>query len=133
LRCYELCLILHADIIEDALDSILNNLTDIISKHKGRLLKIDKWGKKNFKYPIKKNTKGIYCFLYFQGNNEVLREIDRSIRFNESIVRYNNIRIEDNSMNEDSSPAASEANASVLPHDAPETADATTPENSETN
>lgn len=94
MKGYELCLMLHADVSEDAIESLLNSLSETISKHKGSVLKIDKWGRKNFKYTIKKQTKGYYCFLYYMGNNDILREIDRAVRFNESILRYTTIRLE---------------------------------------
>ena len=94
MRGYELCLMLHADLGEEAIESLLNNLNKIISKHKGSVLKIDKWGRKNFKYTIKKQTKGYYCFLYYMGNNDILHEIDRTVRFNESVLRFNTILLE---------------------------------------
>jgi len=57
-------------------------------------LKTEKWGKKNFKYVIKKQSKGQYCFLVFEAETSALKEIERSIMYNETILRYNFIRLE---------------------------------------
>ena len=101
LRGYELCLIFHPETSEEDIDNILNSLSKSISKLKGSILKTDKWGKKSLKYHIKRQSKGYYCFLYYMGNNEILREIERSVRFNESVLRYNAIRLEKNFTVED--------------------------------
>ncbi len=107
LRGYELCLIFHSDVSEENIDSLINTLSESIIKHKGTVLKAEKWGKKNFKFLIKKQSKGFYCFLYFEGNNEILRDIERIVKYKEIILRYNTIRLE-KTINLDESKEASE-------------------------
>jgi small subunit ribosomal protein S6 len=94
LRIYELCLILHNDTDEEKQDQILKAITDIVARNSGSVLKSDKWGKKNFKYAIRKQSKGHYCFITFESDASALKEIERSIMYNESILRYNFIRLE---------------------------------------
>jgi len=94
LRIYELCLILHNDTTEEQQDQILQSIADIIAQHSGSVLKTEKWGKKNFKFVIKKQSKGHYCFLIFEAATAALKEIERSIMYNELILRYNFIRLE---------------------------------------
>ena len=94
MRIYELCLITHNDTSEEQQDQILQSVGEIIAKHKGTVLKTEKWGKKNFKYVIKKQSKGHYCFLVFESEASALKEIERSIMYNETILRYNFIRLE---------------------------------------
>ena len=96
MRGYELCLILHPDTNEDQIHALTDNLSDLITKNKGRILKTENWGKKNFKYHIKKQTKGFYCFLYYLGNSKILGEIERVVRYNESILRYNTLLLDKN-------------------------------------
>jgi len=96
LRGYELCIIIHPDAADTDIDGIISSLSESISKHKGRVHKTDKWGRKNFKYPIKKQSKGYYCFIYYTGNNEIIRDIERLVKFNELILRYNTIRMDKN-------------------------------------
>lgn len=109
MRGYELCLIFHSEISEEDIENILNSLSKSISKHKGSILKTEKWGKKNLKYNIKKQSKGYYCFLYYMGNNEILREIERVVRFNESVLRHNTVRLEKNITFEDTKKASQTA------------------------
>ena len=94
MRIYELCLILHSDTVEEQQERLLQSITEIIAGHKGSVLKTEKWGKKNFKYVIRKQSKGHYCFLVFEAPVAALKDIERTIMYNESILRYNFIRLE---------------------------------------
>lgn len=70
------------------------SIAAIVARHGGSVLKTEKWGKKSFKYVIKKQSKGHYCFVIFESQAPALPEIERSIMYNESILRYNFIRLE---------------------------------------
>jgi len=94
LRGYELCLIFHPEVNDEKIDTTLTSVREAIENLKGSILKIEKWGKKNLKYPIKKNPKGYYCFVSFVGLKSILTEIDRLFRYNESVLRYNNVCLE---------------------------------------
>jgi len=119
LRGYELCIIIHPDAAETDIDGIISSLSESISKHKGRVLKTDKWGRKNFKYQIKKQSKGFYCFIYYTGTTDTIRDIERLVKYNELILRYNTIRMEKNSVIEEVEKA--EAAEKVEAAQAPET------------
>jgi len=88
LRGYELCLIFQPETADSDIATIVNGIDELIVRHKGSVLKHEKWGKKNLKYQIKKQSKGFYYFLYFMADPPVLRELDRIIRYNEAIMRY---------------------------------------------
>ncbi len=94
MRIYELCLIIHNDTTDEQQDQMLQSITDIIGQQSGSVLKTEKWGRKNFKFVIKKQSKGHYCFLVFEAAVTALKEIERSIMYNESILRYTFIRLE---------------------------------------
>jgi small subunit ribosomal protein S6 len=125
LRGYELCLIIHPDASDYDIETMLNGITDIITRNKGTALKTEKWGKKSLKFTIKKQTKGIYCFVYFTGTNTILREIDRSVRYNESILRYATLALDKRFSIENAPQQAAEHIADAAPTDsspAPDTA-----------
>jgi small subunit ribosomal protein S6 len=95
LRGYETCLITHPEISEEAMESLLGKLHNSISSHNGKVLKTEKWGKKRLQYPIKKQQKANFCFLCYMGNNQILDEISHFLRFNENVLRYQTVKIED--------------------------------------
>jgi small subunit ribosomal protein S6 len=87
-------LIFHNDTTDEQQDQMFQSIADIIAPHSGSVLKTEKWGKKSFKFVIKKQSKGHYCFLVFEAAVTALKEIERHIMYNESILRYNFIRLE---------------------------------------
>jgi ribosomal protein S6 len=52
-------------------------------------------GQKRLQYPIKKQQKANFCFLCYMGNNQILDEISHFLRFNENVLRYQTVKIED--------------------------------------
>ena len=95
MRGYETCLITHPEISEEVMEALLSKLHDSISNHNGKVLKTEKWGKKRLQFPIKKQQKANYCFLCYLGNNQILDEISHFLRFNENVLRYQTVKIED--------------------------------------
>ncbi len=96
MRAYELCLILQSDISDDNIENLINNFSKKIEGSEGTILSVDKQGRKSLKYPIKKQHKGFYCFIQYRGNNNCLAEINRLLKFNDQVLRFNNILIKEN-------------------------------------
>jgi small subunit ribosomal protein S6 len=78
------------------MDELLSALGVSVAKYNGSVLKTEKWGKRNLKYAIKKHTKGNFCFIFFTGTAETLKDIDRVVRYNEQIMRYTVIKLDKN-------------------------------------
>jgi small subunit ribosomal protein S6 len=91
---YETLVIAHPDISDEELQELIDKLKNVISLTKGESLKIDKWGKRKLAYKIKGFSKGFFLIVYFLGNQDVLQEIDRLLRFNERILRYQTVKID---------------------------------------
>jgi len=96
LKGYELCIIFQPDASDAVMDELLSALGVAVAKYSGSMLKTEKWGKRNLKYAIKKHTKGNFCFMFFTGTAETLKEIDRVVRYNEQIMRYTVIKLAKN-------------------------------------
>ena len=91
---YETLVIAHPDISDEELQELIDKLKNVISLTKGESLKIDKWGKRKLAYKIKGFSKGFFLIVYFLGNQDVLQAIDRLLRFNERILRYQTVKID---------------------------------------
>ncbi|HPD60825.1 MAG TPA: 30S ribosomal protein S6 [Thermodesulfobacteriota bacterium] len=91
---YETLVIAHPDIPDEELQEFIDKIKNVISRTKGEFLKIDKWGKRKLVYKIKGLSKGVFFIVYFLGNQDVLQEIDRLLRFNERILRYQTVKID---------------------------------------
>ncbi len=95
MRGYELCLILQHETTEESIDQKIKNLQEKAVSNGGDIIKIEKWGKRSLKYAIKKQQKGYYCFVTVTGDNNTLHEIERMFKYDESVLRYSYLRLDE--------------------------------------
>ena len=50
--------------------------------------KIEEWGILNLANKIKNYKKGFYIHFKFEGNNDTLKEIEKKIKVDETIIRH---------------------------------------------
>jgi len=90
---YETLIIAHPEISDEELTDLGEKLTDAITQNGGEVLKIDRWGKRKLVYKIKGLSKGYFFVTYFLGNPLVLPALDKLLRYNEKVLRYQNLRL----------------------------------------
>ena len=95
MRGYELCLILQHETTEESIDQKIKSLQEKAVSNGGDIIKIEKWGKRSLKYAIKKQQKGYYCFVSVTGDNNTLHEIERMFKYDESVLRYSYLRLDE--------------------------------------
>ena len=107
MKGYEIVLIAHPDVSEGEIKAISLKVEESISCHGGEMLKIEDWGNKKLTHKIKKHPRGHYFFFCFLGNPNIIADLDKRLRFDEKVLRYQTIKIEDKKsiekMKEDSS------------------------------
>jgi small subunit ribosomal protein S6 len=91
LKGYELILIIDPEVAEDEVGTVTNKVTETITQLQGKVVKIEKWGKRKLAYKVKKSPKGHYIILYFTASPQAIKEIERTLRYNEKILRYQTI------------------------------------------
>ncbi len=91
MRYYEMIFIVHPNVPEDDLSVITDKVTSVINQNKGEVLNLDNWGKRRCAHKIKKCTKGYYFLLHFMANPSVLPELDRTLRYDEKVLRYQTV------------------------------------------
>ena len=92
LRHYEMIFIVHPNVPEEETTAVTDKVTAIINQHKGEVIQLKKLGKKKFGYKIKKCTRGYYFLLYFLTSPDVVNELERVLRYDEKILRYQTIK-----------------------------------------
>ncbi|MFH1652434.1 MAG: 30S ribosomal protein S6 [Pseudomonadota bacterium] len=85
---YETLYILRPELSEADQDDLGNRFSEIIKKHKGGVLFNLPMGRKSFAYPIKKLKQGYYYCLDYAANGSVVKELERSMRLDEKVLRY---------------------------------------------
>jgi small subunit ribosomal protein S6 len=73
---------------------VTEKVTAVIDRNKGEVIKLDSWGKKRCAHTIKKCTKGYFFLLYFMATPTILQELDKTLRYNEKVLRYQTVIVE---------------------------------------
>lgn len=106
---YESVLIARQDLGASQVNGIVENLSNVIKKEGGEVVRVDNWGLKNLAYRIKKNRKGHYVVLNIAAPAAAIAEYERVMRVNEDIIRYMTIKVEEfSAVNSDKESAVEE-------------------------
>ena len=92
---YETVFIARQDVSAAQVDAITESLTSILTENNGKVVKTENWGLRALSYRIQKNRKGHYVMLGIDAPPAALAEMERSLRFNEDVIRYMSIRVEE--------------------------------------
>jgi small subunit ribosomal protein S6 len=91
---YELVFIINPEVADDALDPIINNLTQFITGKGGTIAEIARWGRKKLAYPIKHVLEGNYVLIKFKLDPSANKELENNLKISEKIIRYLLIKID---------------------------------------
>ncbi|MDF3291322.1 MULTISPECIES: 30S ribosomal protein S6 [Streptomyces] len=94
MRHYEVMVILDPDLEERAVAPLIENFLGVVREGNGKVEKVDTWGRRRLAYEIKKKPEGIYTVLDINAEPAVVKELDRQLNLNESVLRTKVLRPE---------------------------------------
>ncbi|GAA1638593.1 30S ribosomal protein S6 [Kribbella alba] len=92
MRRYEVMVILDPELEERTVEPSLDTYLNIVRKEGGTVEKVDIWGRRKLAYDVKKKSEGIYAIIDLTAEPAVVKELDRQLTLNESILRTKVIR-----------------------------------------
>jgi small subunit ribosomal protein S6 len=87
LRQYEVMVILDPDLDERTVAPSLDTYLNVVRQDGGSIEEIDIWGKRRLAYEINKKSEGIYAVVQLTAEPTTVKELDRQLTLNESVVR----------------------------------------------
>jgi small subunit ribosomal protein S6 len=91
---YELVFIVSPEVADDALDPLVNNITQYITGKNGTIVEVARWGRKKLAFPIKHVLEGNYVLVKFKLNPAANKELENNLKISEKILRYLLIKID---------------------------------------
>ncbi len=91
---YEGVFILKPNMEEEENKSQIERIKSIIEDNGGKIDNLDEWGQRRLAYEIKKNKEGYYTIINFQAETDLIKELDRTSKINENIIRHMIVRDE---------------------------------------
>lgn len=75
-------------IVKDENDNALKNVQKSIFELNGEITSQDKWGGKNFYFPIKKHTSGFYLQWNVKLEKKAVVGLKKKLEYDENVLRY---------------------------------------------
>jgi small subunit ribosomal protein S6 len=92
MRHYEVMVILDPTLDERTVQPTLENFLNVIRTSGGNVEKVEVWGKRRLSFEIKKHTEGIYAVLDVNSEPDAVKELDRQLGLQESVLRTKVLR-----------------------------------------
>lgn len=92
MRTYELMTIHRPEIPEDEVRGRVATLEEFLAGHGAKVKSTDLWGKRRFAYEIDHLSEGYYSVVVFDGEPEVVDDLDRMLSLSDEVVRHKVVR-----------------------------------------
>jgi len=91
-RRYEVMVILDPDLEERTVAPSLDQYLNVVRQDGGSVESVDVWGRRRMAYEIAKKSEGIYAVVQLDAEPATVKELDRQLRLNESVLRTKVLR-----------------------------------------
>jgi len=87
MRHYEVVFIVHPDQSEQV-PAMIERYQGMIGARKGKMHRIEDWGRRQLTYPIQKIHKAHYALMNIECDAETLAELEHAFKFNDAVLRH---------------------------------------------
>jgi len=94
MRMYETIFIVKPDLSEEETKGLTAKVQEVITGMKGDFKRLEDWGARKLAYPIEKFNRGRYYFLRFDGDAPLIAELERRLRLDDKVLRYQSVKLE---------------------------------------
>lgn len=85
---YEIMFIVKTTMEDDQIKKTAEEIKDLISGEKSKVVEFKDLGRKKLAYPINKELNGNYYVMTVEATKKVIKEFDRKTRLNENVIRH---------------------------------------------
>ena len=84
---YETTFILEPGLDENRVNEEVEKVSSWIKDLNGEVIEVQRWGKRRLSYEINRRRDGIYTLMLYQAAGPTVKELERRLRLNESVMR----------------------------------------------
>jgi small subunit ribosomal protein S6 len=95
MRVYEVLFIVAPNTEESDTETLITQLSDVMTNQGATITKTDRIGRRRLAYPIGKFNEGYYVVLTVEGTGAEIAEVERRMRVSDAVIRYITIRIDE--------------------------------------
>jgi small subunit ribosomal protein S6 len=94
-RTYEVVFVAAPALSEEDLAALVEQFKKSVESKKGKVVKVESWGKRSLAYAIKKFKEGYYTVLTLEDTGEAVAELERRFRVTDSVIRFLSVRVDE--------------------------------------
>jgi small subunit ribosomal protein S6 len=95
MRKYELIFITRPDMPEEELGKLVTQMEGVVTGQGGKIEKVEKMGKRRLAYRVERQKEGIYVLFVIEGSGETVKEFERRLKVNDSVIKYLSVRVDE--------------------------------------
>jgi small subunit ribosomal protein S6 len=92
LNKYETIFIIDPGVESEDIESITEDVQNLISGSGGEVINVNRWGKKRLAYEVKGNRDGYYVLVNFAADPQFVQRLARYYGLTEQIIKYMTVR-----------------------------------------
>ena len=85
---YEMVVVISPEVVDEQLESVINNISGFITGMGGTVPEVERWGKRNLAYPIKHFVEGSYVIAQFKLKPAFGKELEANLQISEEVLRH---------------------------------------------
>ena len=92
---YETIYILRSDVDADTADRVQARVVEVVDRGKGKLVKVEAWGRRKLAYPVKKQRRGVYVYVKYVGAGGLVQELERNLKLQDAVLKFQTVTLRD--------------------------------------
>jgi small subunit ribosomal protein S6 len=88
MQLYETGFLIAPNMTEEEAEGVISGLAEVVPLKSGKMIRVEKWGKRRMAYAIGKAHEAYYVFFHYEGGPEVPAELARRFRQMDTIIRH---------------------------------------------
>src|SRR3990167_7770497 len=92
-RHYEVIFLVHPDQSEQV-PAMIERYNSLIAQHKGKIHRLEDWGRRPLAYPINKVMKAHYVLINMECDQSTINELKENFRYNDAVIRHMVLRLD---------------------------------------
>lgn len=86
MKHYEVVFLVHPDQSEQV-PAMIERYSNIVTQKKGKIHRMEDWGRRQLAYPINKLLKAHYVLMNIECDKETIDELGNAFRYNDAVIR----------------------------------------------
>lgn len=86
MKHYEVVFLVHPDQSEQV-PAMIERYSNIVTLKKGKINRLEDWGRRQLAYPINKILKAHYVLMNIECDKETVDELSNAFRYNDAVIR----------------------------------------------